>query len=93
MKNVFNLFDFEWVSQIRTYQKANSYSVEIGLNKLEYGFEITDQQQYIVENNNAKMFCHLSMALREKMFGLLSGKIGSGKLALFHYLANVHGKN
>ena len=31
--------------------------------------------------------------MRERMFGLLSGNIGSGKLALFHYLANVHGKN
>jgi hypothetical protein len=34
--------------QIRTYQKNSSYFIEIGLNKLEYGFEITDQQQFIV---------------------------------------------
>jgi hypothetical protein len=47
----------------------------------------------VVEENTAKIFCHLLMAVREKMFGLLRGNIGTGKLALFNYLANLHGKN
>lgn len=65
----------------------------MGLNSLEYGFEITDQQQYVVEENTSRVFCHLAMVMRERMFGLVKGNIGMGKLALFHYLANAHGKN